>query len=167
MPNEWLEKLIYELPEISAFVREKRPDYKSTASSIPSLVETQFTVPEGEVQRLNIYANKGQTIKGSWKSNKAVYRWWTSPGGVAYPLEDYGADFRITRVFEPTPIDPEPGFWLEGNRVVHSMVGMLGGDIDIICDTPYGESGYYTLCFMPSPYDIAESVNITVSYRLE
>jgi len=136
-------------------------------STAPTPTETQFIVEGGKIYQLDIYANKGQTIKGSWKSDKAVYRWWTNPGGAAYPLETYAADSKITGVFEPTPLDPEPGFWIEGQRIEHSMAGMSGGDISIKCDRPYGESGYYTICFMPFPYDTQEIVNITVYYWLE
>lgn len=131
--------------------------------SSPVPTDTQFTVAGNKIYRLNIYANRGQTIKGSWKADKAVYRWWTSPGGAAYPLEQYTS--RITGVFEPTPLDPEPGFWIEGKIVEHSMAGMWGGDINIKCDHPYGESGYYTICFMP--YDKGESVNVIIRYWVQ
>lgn len=137
---------------------------KSTRST-PT--EIQFTVSGNEIHRLNIYANKGQTIKGSWKSDNAVYRWWTSPGGVAYPLEDYGTEFGITGVHEPTNQDPQPGFWINGKEIEHSMAGTYGGDINIKCDHPYGESGYYTICFYSLFYETNENVNITVSYWLE
>ena len=133
----------------------------------PTPTETQFIVAGGEIHRLSIYADKGQTIKGSWKADKAVYRWWTNPGGAAFPLEIYGAEAKITGVSEPTPLDPEPGFWIEGKRVEHSMAGISGGDINITCDLPYGESGYYTICFMPFPYDSHDNVNIIVRYWIE
>ena len=130
-------------------------------------VEIRFTVEGGNIYQLDIYANKGQVIKGNWKSDKAVYRWWTNPSDAAFPLEIYSADAKITGVFKPTPIDPEPGFWIEGKSVEHSMGGVLRGDILINADLPYGESGYYTICFMPYPYDTQENVNITARYWLE
>jgi hypothetical protein len=44
---------------------------------------------------------------------------------------------------------------------------MQGGDISIKCDLPYGESGYYTICFYSFNYETNENVNITVRYWLE
>jgi hypothetical protein len=131
----------------------------------PEYTETQFTVSGGTIYRLNIFANEGDTIEGYWKADGAVYRWWTSPGGCAYPLEKYSEE--VTGVFQPTPLDPEPGFWIEGKEVRHSMGGMFGGDINIECKVPYGQSGYYTVCFMPWPYDTNQSVNVTVRYGVD
>jgi hypothetical protein len=139
-----------------------------------STIDTQFTAVGGQVYRLNIYATKGQIIEGSWKSDIPVYRWWTAPGGAAYPLEDY-SNPRILGVAEPYPLHPEPGFYelaregdmvwatgSKGDETITSMVGLTGCTISIKCT----ESGYYSICFMPYPYDTKESANILVHYTI-
>jgi hypothetical protein len=137
----------------------------ASVESMSKPIEAQFTVPAGEIHQLNIYANKSQTIKGSWKADKAVYRWWTNPSGVAYSLEQDNG--KTLRVFQPTSADPEPGFLKDEKVVDHSMVGMQGGELSIKCGPPYGESGYYTICFMPYPYDTHGDVNIIIRYWLQ
>ena len=132
-------------------------------------IESQFTVQGEQIYRVNIYLNKGQTITGSWKSDKSLYQWWVNPGGTAFPLGDVGSD--VTGVFQPDPLtqtDPKPSYFINGQYAPDSMLANFGGNINIHASLPLGQSGYYTICFYSFDYKNAQDIaTILLHYSIK
>jgi hypothetical protein len=134
-------------------------------------IDTQITVIGGQVYRISIYAEKGQTITGSWKPDKFIYNWWTSPGGSAYyPFDYMDQPVEGRREVAPPGGDGKdvssPGFLVrDGNITTVENWGWLrgGGLINIECDI----SGFYTLCFYLGPLDTNESTSVNIHYEVK
>ena len=138
-------------------------------------IDSQITVAGGQVYRLTVYMEIGQTIKGSWKSDNPFYGWWTNPAGAAfYPLNIRENETLIRSVVEPGSdqrLGLSPGFFINDGSNISKVepynFGAYGGEINIESVKPYAGSGYYTLCFLPFPFDTPKSAIINIHYWIK
>ena len=138
-------------------------------------IDSQITVSGGQVYRLTVYMEIGQTIKGSWESDNPLYVWWKNPGGTAfYPLDTRENETLIRSVVEPGSdqrLGLSPGFFINDGSNISKVepynFGAYGGAINIESVKPYAGSGYYTLCFLPFPFDTPKSAIINIHYWIK
>ena len=138
-------------------------------------IDSQVKVSGGQVYRLTVYMEIGQTIKGSWKSDNPLYVWWTNPAGAAfYPLNIRENETLIRSVVEPGSdqrLGLSPGFFINDGSNISKVepydLGAYGGTINIESVKPYAGSGYYTLCFLPFPFDTPKSAIINIHYWIK
>lgn len=127
----------------------------------PPYTELEFQVSYPDIYHVNIFAEEGATIEGNWKSDHAVYTWFTSPDGGLYHLG--------TCVGEPLSLAPfteaiQRPYIFHNSEIVY-VAAVPGGGLDcIVTKPPYGSTGYYTIFFKPFAQN--ETAEITVRYRV-
>lgn len=139
----------------------------STRPPILEHTEKQFTVATGEIYRLNIFVNEGDTITSYWKADNALYCWYTDSRGVAKPIVDYGVGSngeRVIGVREPGP-EEYPCLRIadaDGNYLRdESMDGSNGNEFQLEAS----QTGYHSICFMLFYSD--ENTNVVIRYSVK